>query len=57
LLELTKNGKNPSQLLDGSELRYLEDGDEVVYTAVVGDGGAGVGFGECVGVVRAARSI
>jgi fumarylacetoacetase len=57
LLELTKNGKNPSQLLDGSELRYLEDGDEVVYTAVVGDGGVGVGFGECVGIVRAARKI
>jgi fumarylacetoacetase len=57
LLELTKNGRKPSQLLDGSELRYLEDGDEVVYTAVVGDGGVGVGFGECVGIVRAAYKI
>ena len=57
LLELTKNGKNPSRLSDGSELRYLEDGDEVKYTAVVGDGSAGVGFGECVGVVRAAHRL
>jgi fumarylacetoacetase len=57
LLELTKNGKKPSRLIDGSELRYLEDGDEVVYTAVVGDGSAGVGFGECVGVVRAAHKL
>jgi hypothetical protein len=29
----------------------LEDGDEVRYTGVVADG---VGFGDCVGVVKAA---
>jgi fumarylacetoacetase len=57
LLELTKNGKKASQLVDGSELRYLEDGDEVKYTAVVGNGSTGVGFGECVGVVKAARKV
>lgn len=56
LLELTQNGKVASSLSDGSELRYLEDGDEVLYTAVVGDGSAGVGFGECVGVVAPARA-
>ncbi|KAH8726898.1 hypothetical protein GQ44DRAFT_612962 [Phaeosphaeriaceae sp. PMI808] len=54
LLELTKNGKKASTLSDGSELRYLEDGDEVRYTGVVGDGSAGVGFGECVGVIKPA---
>ncbi|KAF2823233.1 hypothetical protein CC86DRAFT_469075 [Ophiobolus disseminans] len=54
LLELTKNGKVASKLSDGGELRYLEDGDEVVYTGVVGEG-KGVGFGECVGVVQEAR--
>jgi fumarylacetoacetase len=51
LLELTKNGKVPSKLSDERELRYLEDGDEVRYTGVVADG---VGFGDCVGVVKAA---
>ncbi|KAJ4374148.1 hypothetical protein N0V83_002889 [Neocucurbitaria cava] len=56
LLELTKNGKEPSTLSDGSELYYLEDGDEVWYTGVVGDGSAGVGFGECTGVVKPAQS-
>jgi fumarylacetoacetase len=57
LLELTKNGKVPSALKDGSELRFLEDGDEVRYTGVVGQGSAGVGFGEVVGIVKPAKHI
>jgi fumarylacetoacetase len=57
LLELTKNGKAPSKLSDGSELRYLNDGDEVRYIGVVGDGGAGVGFGACIGTVKPAQKI
>ncbi|KAJ4326437.1 hypothetical protein N0V94_000112 [Neodidymelliopsis sp. IMI 364377] len=57
LLELTKNGKKASKLTDGSELRYLADGDEVTYEAVIGDGGAGVGFGACIGVVKPARKL
>ena len=57
LLELTKNGKEPSKLGDGAELRYLADGDEVTYEGVVGDGSKGVGFGACVGVVRPAREV
>jgi fumarylacetoacetase len=54
LLELTFNGKRPSKLSDGSELRYLEDGDEVRYTGIVGDASAGIGFGDCGGVIQAA---
>ena len=57
LLELTKNGKKPSKLDDGSELRYLADGDEVIYEGVVGDGSAGVGFGACFGIVTPARKV
>lgn len=57
LLELTMHGKTPSKLNDGSELKYLEDGDEVRFTGVVGNEDAGVGFGECVGVVGAARKL
>ncbi|KAF2632879.1 hypothetical protein BU25DRAFT_85114 [Macroventuria anomochaeta] len=57
LLELTKNGKKASKLSDGSELRYLADGDEVTYEAVIGDGSAGVGFGACVGVVKPASKV
>jgi fumarylacetoacetase len=54
LLELTFNGKKPSKLSDGSELKYLEDGDQVRYTGVVGDASAGVGFGDCGGVIKPA---
>ncbi|EOA81561.1 hypothetical protein ACJQWK_10697 [Exserohilum turcicum] len=54
LLELTKNGRVPTKLSDGSELRFLEDGDEVRYIGVSGDG---VGFGACVGSVKAAPKI
>lgn len=55
LLELTMNGKKPSKLSDGSELKYLLDGDEVRYSGVVGDANKGVGFGECVGYIKPAR--
>jgi len=55
LLEMTFNGKKPGKLRDGSEVRYLEDGDEVTYTGVVGDASAGVGFGAIYGVVKPAR--
>ncbi|KZM19800.1 Fumarylacetoacetase [Ascochyta rabiei] len=57
LLELTKNGKKASKLSDGGELRFLADGDEVTYEAIIGDGSAGVGFGACVGVVKPARQL
>ncbi|KAF9733982.1 hypothetical protein PMIN06_005188 [Paraphaeosphaeria minitans] len=55
LMELTMNGKEPKKLSDGSDLRYLEDGDTVRFTAVAGDSSAGVGFGECIGTVKPAR--
>lgn len=57
LMELTMNGKEPKKLDDGSELRYLEDGDTVRFTAIAGDSSTGVGFGECVGTVKPARQL
>jgi fumarylacetoacetase len=48
LMELTKNAKLSIALDDGSELRYLEDGDETRYAGVVGKG---IGFG-CVKPAR-----
>lgn len=56
LLELSMNGKEPKKLDDGSDLRYLEDGDTVRFTATAGDGNSGVGFGDCVGLIKPARS-
>ncbi|KAL5335210.1 hypothetical protein BJX70DRAFT_410682 [Aspergillus crustosus] len=54
LLESTKGGKEKVGLADGGERVYLLDGDEVRISAVLGDGGEGVGFGECIGEIRAA---
>jgi fumarylacetoacetase len=54
LLEMTFNGKKPAKLRDGSDVKYLEDGDEVTYTGLVGDASARVGFGAITGVVKPA---
>ncbi len=54
-LELTWSGQEPLTLDDGSHRGFLEDGDTVVLRATApGPDGAVVGFGECVGTVRAA---
>lgn len=57
LIEMTKAGKEPITLVDGSTRPYLEDGDVVRMTAVAGGAGSGVGFGECVGELKPARSL
>ncbi|KAJ4286846.1 hypothetical protein N0V90_013099 [Kalmusia sp. IMI 367209] len=57
--ELVRNGtttRDPAKLSDGAELKYLEDGDIVQFVAVAGDLGAGVGFGECRGWIKSART-
>lgn len=54
LIETTKAGKEPITLDDGSERKFLLDGDIVRMTGVVGGANSGVGFGECVGQLLAA---
>jgi fumarylacetoacetase len=52
LLELTWRGRDPIQLPDGEERRFLEDGDEVIMTARgQREGAVSIGLGECRGVV------
>ena len=52
LLELSEDGREPLLLPDGSTRAYLEDGDEVVITAVApGPAGTTVGLGEVRGAV------
>jgi fumarylacetoacetase len=52
LLERTWRGTEPLALPDGSTRRFLEDGDEVAMTGrCEREGFAGIGFGECRGVV------
>ena len=52
LLERTWRGENPIDLPDGTQRKFLQDGDEVIMTAFCeGDGATRIGFGECRGVV------
>lgn len=55
LMEKSKGGKVPFILADGSERRYLNDGDTVRMTGW-GVGAAGVGFGECMGTIMPAQA-
>ncbi|CAF3516306.1 hypothetical protein FGSG_04968 [Fusarium graminearum PH-1] len=55
MLETTEGGSKPLTLKDGSKRGFLEDGDVVRITAVVGEEGSGVGFGECTGQLTPAR--
>jgi fumarylacetoacetase len=57
LLEITRRGAEPLQLPNGETRKFLEDGDEVILRGYCErEGYARIGFGECRGVVRAARS-
>lgn len=57
LLEATEGGKVPVALDDGTERRYLEDGDVVRLSGIAGDNDSGVGFGECVGKLVPGRPL
>lgn len=50
LLELTWNGQKPLSL-DGNSRRFLEDGDEVIFTGWSKGNGFTVGFGKCSGKI------
>ena len=52
LLELSQGGRAPLALPSGEQRRFLEDGDEVIFTGRAHRGGAvSIGFGECRGTV------
>jgi fumarylacetoacetase len=52
LLEMTVGGRQPLMLPNGERRTFLQDGDEVVFTAQASRPGyAAIGFGPCVGVV------
>ncbi|GJC88188.1 fumarylacetoacetase [Colletotrichum liriopes] len=52
LLEMTKGGTVGWKTTNGQDRTYLKDGDGVRISGYAGDG---VGFGECVGFIDAAR--
>jgi fumarylacetoacetase len=56
LLEIARRGTRPVNLPTGEERAFLADGDEVILRASCRrEGFAGIGFGECRGVVLPAR--
>ena len=56
LLERTWRGQNPITLADGTERKFLQDGDEVVIRGwCERDGARRIGFGDCCGVVVPTR--
>jgi fumarylacetoacetase len=56
LLERTWRGTEPITLGDGSERKFLQDGDEVIMRgSCSAPGRPRIGFGECRGIVLPAR--
>ncbi|SCV74172.1 BQ2448_6604 [Microbotryum intermedium] len=56
MLELSQAGKRPLQV-GKYERRWIQDGDEVVFTASAGADGAKVGFGELRGKVNPLKTL
>jgi fumarylacetoacetase len=57
LMELTQGGKVPLQFPGGESRIFIEDGDEVTMRGrCERQGAAPIGWGECTGAVRAART-
>ncbi len=54
LLELSWGGKEPLRLNDGSERKFLLDGDTLTMRAWAGEGEARVDFGQVTGTISAA---
>ncbi|MBS1626090.1 MAG: fumarylacetoacetase [Bacteroidetes bacterium] len=53
MLELTWGGKNPIQMPDGTERKFIQDGDTVTMTGYAEKDGVRLGFGECSGMILA----
>ncbi|WP_348797098.1 fumarylacetoacetase [Flavobacterium adhaerens] len=47
MLELTWGGKNPIKLNDGTERKFINDGDTVIIKGYSQNGKVRIGFGEC----------
>lgn len=56
LLELTEGGKKSLHLPDGTERKYLQDGDTITIRAFAEKNGIRIGFGTCVGSILPAHS-
>ena len=56
LLELTWRGTEPIDMPDGSQRKFLQDGDELTICAwCESDDATRIGFGSCVGTILSAN--
>ncbi len=51
MLELTWNGQRPMHLADGTERKFINDGDTVIMRGHAEKDGVKIGFGECKGKI------
>lgn len=51
MLELTWNGQQPIKLADGTERKFIENGDTVTIRGYAEKDGVRIGFGECKGEI------
>lgn len=56
MLELTWKGTEPLIMSDGSERKFINDGDTVIMKAFCEQEGLKIGFGECTGKIKKART-
>jgi fumarylacetoacetase len=58
LLEMTRGGQKPVTLPNGETRTFLQDGDEIIFTAAChAPNRVSIGFGECRGVVTPALAV
>jgi len=51
MLEITWKGTRPVEMPDGSQRRFIQDGDTVILRAAALEGNIRIGFGSCKGTV------
>ncbi len=55
MLELSWNGQRPMTMPDGTERKFIEDGDTVIIKGLAEKDGVRIGFGECKGKILPAN--
>ena len=55
MLELAWNGQKPLTMPDGTERKFIEDGDAVIMKGLAEKDGVRIGFGECKGKILPAN--
>ena len=55
MLELTWKGTNPIKMNDGTERKFINDGDTVILRGYCENDKVRIGFGECKGKIRKAK--